>query len=501
MKTYEDLCSRLRKVGKKRVKAAHKYEVVQGPNRQSVAEKRFHFIGAGGIGMSGLAQLLVKNEAVVAGSDQTRSSVTDNLCRMGADIAVGHSSNNLNPGTDAVVISAAIKEDNPELRLARQKGFKIYKYAQMLGELMNRYEGIAVAGTHGKSTTSGWLTYLMKQTGIDVNFIVGAEVSQLGSSSSVGDSRYFVAEACEYDRSFLNLKPKIACILNIEQDHLDYYKDEDEIIEAFGQFALGVKSGGVLIANGHDKNVARIVMDSRLRGNDNPMQCKTFGLDRNCSFYADNIRLSDRLYAFDVYHDGKLLGETKISLPGKHNVLNALAVVAMAVNAGLPCQQILELLPSFTGIDRRLMLKGLVSQVTVLDDYAHHPTEIRATLEAIRERYKPRRIWCVFQPHQYSRTRFLLDDFAESFKLADVIIVPEIYFVRDSESAKKEINSQILVERIQANGTDAVFIDSFEAICDYLEGNVTAGDLVVTMGAGDIWKVADEYLQRLRENS
>ena len=477
-------------------KAAHRYEVVDSNSGLSLGGKKFHFIGAGGIGMSGLAQLLMKNNAIVTGSDQTASGITDRLCQMGADVKTGHRPGNLRRGTNAVVISAAIKEDNPELKLARKRKYKVYKYAQMLGELMNRYEGIAVAGTHGKSTTSGWLTYLLKQAGIDVNFIVGAEVSQMGSSSGTGDSKYFVAEACEYDRSFLNMNPKIACILNVEQDHLDYYKNEEEIVDAFGQFALGIKSGGLLIANGQDPNVAKII-----RQFGDKLQCETFGFDASCNFYADHIVLNNGLYAFKVHHNSKLLGLTRISLPGTHNILNALAVVAMVFNMGLPYQQILQLLPTFTGIDRRLMLKGRFGQVTVFDDYAHHPTEIKATLEAIRQRYQPRRIWCVFQPHQYSRTRFLLDDFAESFKLADVIIVPEIYFVRDSQASKKEINAQILVERMRAKGTDAVFIDSFEGICDYLEQGVTAGDLVITMGAGDIWKVADEYIQRLGENS
>jgi len=353
-------------------------------------------------------------------------------------------------------------------------------------------------------------------------------VCQLSSSSRSGDSKYFVAEACECARSFLNLVPRIACIVNIEQDHLDYYKNEDEIVEAFGQFALKVKPGGVLIANGQDANAAKIIKQFG-----DQLQYETFGFDASCNFYAENIALNDGLYSFNAYHNGKLLGPTRISLPGRHNILNALAVVAMAVNVGIPSQLILHLLPTFTGIDRRLMLKSQIpvsdasprlrsgqacvkrraksirntqyairnTTITVLDDYAHHPTEIRATLEAIRQKYQPRRIWCVFQPHQYSRTRFLLDDFAESFKLADVIIVPEIYFVRDSLASKKEINSQILVERMRANGTDAVFIDNFGAICDYLKRNVTAGDLVVTMGAGDIWKVADEYLQQLREDS
>jgi UDP-N-acetylmuramate--alanine ligase len=501
---------------KRGVKAVHRYEVVDfSPDLSgNLAGKRFHFIGAGGIGMSGLAQLLIKQNAIVAGSDQTATAVTAKLAELGADIKIGHSPDNLSPQTDAVVISAAIKADNPELKLAQRKGFKIYKYAQMLGELMNCYEGIAIAGTHGKSTTSGWLSYLLRQAGIDVNFIVGAEVSQLGSSSGVGDSQYFIAEACEYDRSFLNLRPKIACILNIEEDHLDYYKDEDEIVGAFTEFALGVKPDGVLIANGRDPNVAKIIMDSRSPlargqvypcgsrgGNDSLVRCETFGLDANCNFHAQHLALHDGLYAFDVYHNGELLGPTSISLPGRHNVANALAVVAMAVNVGVPYQEVLQLLPSFTGVDRRLMLKGQIRRVTVLDDYAHHPTEIKASLEAIRQRYQPKQIWCIFQPHQYSRTRFLLDDFAESFKLADVIIVPEIYFVRDSQQTKKEVNAQMLVDRMRANGTDAIFIDDFGAICDYLQANVAAGDLVITMGAGDIWKVADEYIHRLRGNS
>jgi len=336
-----------------KVKAVHKYEVVESREKVSVAGKRFHFIGAGGIGMSGLAQLLMKNNATVTGSDQMASGVINRLCQSGADIKIGHCTENLDPQTDSVVISAAIKEDNPELKLARQRGLKIYKYAQMLGELMNSYEGIAVAGTHGKSTTSGWLIYLLKQAGIDTNFIIGAIINQLNSNSGVADSKYFVAEACEYDRSFLNLKPAIACILNIEQDHLDYYKDEKEIVEAFGQFALNVNLEGVIIANGQDANLAKVI--SQL-GTD--VRCETFGLNKSCNYYAQNLQLNDGLYAFEVYHNGELLGATKISLPGRHNILNALAVVAMAVNIAIPPRQVLELLPAFTGIDRRLTLKG-----------------------------------------------------------------------------------------------------------------------------------------------
>ncbi len=487
---------------KDRIKVSDEYETAAIQDKLSVAGKRFHFIGAGGIGMSGLAQLLMKNEAIVTGSDETLTDVIEGLRKKGAEIAIGHRDRNLKLGTKAVVISAAIKENNAELKLARQRGYKVYKYAQMLGELMNCYEGIAVSGTHGKSTTSGWLTYVLKEAGLEPNFIIGALVSQLGCSSAAADGKYFVAEACEYDRSFLNLKPKIACILNIEQDHLDYYKNEDEIVEAFCEFAFGIRPQGMLIANGQDANVAKLIADPRFCDNEKAVSCETFGFDENCNFHVRNIALSDDgLYAFDVYHNDTLLGATRISIPGEHNILNALAVIAMAVNIGLEPQLILELLPGFTGIDRRLMLKGQVGGITVLDDYAHHPTEIRASLKAIRQRYRPGRIWCVFQPHQYSRTRFLLDDFAESFKLADITIVPEIYFVRDSLSAKKEINAEILVERIRANGSEALFIESFDAICDYLQSNLTDGDVVVSMGAGDIWKVADEYIQRAGRNS
>ena len=480
---------------RKKVKAVHRYEVVGSGKKVSVAGKRFHFIGAGGVGMCGLAKLLIKHKAIVTGSDQATSAVVEGLCRLGADVKIGHRAENLPADTDAVVISAAVKEDNSELKLARQRKLKIYKYAEMLGVICDCYEPIAVAGTHGKSTTSGWLVHLLKQAGLDPSFIIGAEIIDSHASSGVGEGNYFVAEACEYDRSFLNIKPKIACILNIEADHLDYYKDEAEIVEAFEQFARGIKPGGVLIANGKDSNVAKVIRQLPA-----DRRYETFGLDENCNFYAKNLALNDGLYSFEVYHNGELLGPARITLPGRHNVLNALAVVAAATCAGLPAQKILELLPDFTGVDRRLTLKAQVGQITVLDDYAHHPTEIRASLAAIRQKYQPKRIWCIFQPHQYSRTRFLLDDFAKSFKLADLTIVPEIYFVRDSVEAKEEINSQKLVERIRREGSEAVFIDGFDNICDYLKKNVVSGDLVVTMGAGDIWKVADEYIQWFGKN-
>ncbi|MBE0537014.1 MAG: UDP-N-acetylmuramate--L-alanine ligase [Phycisphaerae bacterium] len=457
-----------------------------------IATRRYHFIGAGGIGMSGLARLLVKNDAIVTGSDAEETAVVRELRDIGADIRAGHSADNLPEGLDAVVISAAIKETNPELAAAVTKGFAVCKYAEMLGELMDCYNGIAVCGTHGKSTTSGWLAHLMTLAGTDPSYIVGADIPQLGCSSGVGDSDVFIAEACEYDRSFLNLHPEVGVILNIEQDHLDYYRDEDEIVEAFIDFARGIRQSGVLIVNGQDANVERVrhaVGDSRT--------CLTFGLDETCEFNARNITLVEGLYAFDVYRRNTLLGRTRISLPGRHNILNALAVFAAAAAAGVETEDILRLLGRFKGMDRRLMLKGDCNGIVVLDDYAHHPTEIRASLEAIRSRWRPERIWCVFQPHQYSRTRFLLDDFAESFRLADITIVPEIYFVRDTGENKRLVNAEVLVDRVRKTGAEALYINDFAGICEYLKVHVRGGDLVVTMGAGNVWKVADEYLQWL----
>jgi len=478
-----------------KIKVVYRYEVVDTEKTPQIAGKRFHFIGAGGVGMSGLVKVMLKNKAIITGSDQTPSAVTNKLCELGADIKAGHSAEHLNPQTDAVVISAAVRESNPELMHAKAKGCRIYKYAEMLGILCSRYETIAISGTHGKSTTSGWLVYSLHRAGLDPNYIIGADVLQLGSSSGTGESRFFVAEACEYDRSFLNLKPYIGCILNIEADHLDYYKDEAEIVEAFTDFARGIKEGGVLVCNGEDTNVAKVA-----RRLSSYVRVETFGFGKNCNYSAQNLIPENGGYKFDVLRHGRLLGNAQISLAGKHNVANAMAVIAMAKNAGMEIERILELLPEFMGMDRRVMFKDKINDITVLDDYAHHPTEIRASLQAIRQKYEPKRLWCIFQPHQYSRTRFLLKDFAESFTLADVTIVPEIYFVRDSVETKKEVNAQMLVEKIRGKGCEAIFIDGFGAICEYLTKNVQPGDAVVTMGAGDIWKVADEYIQRLRKD-
>jgi UDP-N-acetylmuramate--alanine ligase len=337
---------------------------------------------------------------------------------------------------------------------------------------------------------------VLSEAQLKPNFIIGADIPQLSRDLGAGGGNLFVAEACEYDRSFLNLHPKIPVLLNIEADHLDYYSGEEEIVAAFTDFVKGSRDDGVIIANGMDSNVMEAVDKLKFS-----QRCVTFGIGGDFDISAQNLKLVDGFYEFDILHGGQSLGRTRISLPGEHNVLNALAVVASAISAGVGSAIVIEHLGKFTGIDRRLMFKGRVGGITVLDDYAHHPTEIRASLKAIRQCYLPNRLWCVFQPHQYSRTRFLLDDFAESFKLADITLVPEIYFVRDTAESKEKVNAEMLVDRICSEGSEAVFIDDFAGICEYLKDNVQCGDVVVTMGAGTIWKVADEYIQWLGRDS
>ena len=463
----------------------------------NIGSKKYHFTGAGGIGMSALAKMFLAHGATITGSDQQASAVTDSLIKLGADIQIGHSAENITQALDALVVSAAIRPDNPEVIAAQAAKIPVIKYAEMLGKLMYSFDGVAICGTHGKSSTSGWLAYVLKIAEFKPNFIIGADIVQLITNSGVGDPQsLFVAEACEFDRSFLDLHPQIAVMLNIEQDHLDYYKDEDDIVDAFTDFAHGVKADGTVILNGQDPNSLKVL--SRLKPDQNTL---TFGMVNTCDIYAENIRQIDGLQHFDVIYQGDLVGQTKIALPGQHNVCNALAVIAVTIAAGIDPNTILPLMHTFTGMDRRLMLKAKCDGITIMDDYAHHPTEIRASLQAIRQLYSPKRILCIFQPHQYSRTRFLLDDFAESFKLADITIVPQIYFVRDTEENRELVNAQVLVNRIKDNGCQAEFINTFEEIVEYLKNSLRPGDLAVTMGAGDIWKVADEYIQWFGKHS
>lgn len=454
------------------------------------AGKRTHLIGIGGSGMRALARVLLDRGAVVTGSDQAGGGPIDRLIDAGAQVAIGQKARNIPADCDLVVHSAAIHDQNPELIAARQCGCDVIKYSEMLGRLMADRIGIAVAGTHGKSTTSAMVSYVLSAAGADPSFIVGATVGQLGGPSGAGSGPHFVAEACEFDRSFLNLDAKLAAILNIEEDHLDCYRDIEAIVEAFRAFGAQIPPDGVLVANGEDRNTLLAVQAASC-------QVETFCLEDDATWRGSNLSVDRGLISMDVLYGDEPFCRLAVPLPGRHNACNALAATALLHHAGLAGQQIAELLGRFTGAYRRMTLRGAGRGINILDDYAHHPTEIQATLRAIRDHYQPQRVLCVFQPHQHSRTRFLLKSFARSFGNATEVIVPEIYFVRDSELEKDHISSEDLVAQIRLNGGQAIYLETFKQIVDHLSSTLKRGDLVVTMGAGNIWEVADEIVRWL----
>ena len=452
--------------------------------------KVVHLIGIGGSGMRALAHMLMGRGAIVSGSDSQPSAALGALAAAGATVSVGQQGENLPDKTDLIVYSVAIHDANPELLAARERRCEVIKYSQMLGRLMADRCGIAIAGTHGKSTTSALVAHALSSAGKSPSFIIGATSPQLGGPSGVGEGPHFVAEACEFDRSFLNLSPTFAAVLNIEEDHLDFFADIEAIVEAFRAFAAKIPPHGVLVANGEDRCVVASVRDAAC-------EVQKFGLTDACQWSASNLTTDRGRFRFDVNFGGRKYCRLVLGLPGLHQVYNALAATALLHQAGLSADEIATSVGSFEGVGRRMTLKAQLAGVTVVDDFAHHPTEIQVTLRAAREYFSPTRIWCVFQPHQHSRTRFLLKDFAGCFGCAVKVIVPDIYFVRDSEREKEHISSEDLVAQIRLNAGDAQYLGDFDAIVDHLKENLAPGDLVITMGAGNIWEVADEIVHWL----
>lgn len=455
------------------------------------AAKRIHLIGIGGCGMASLGGVLLRCGAIVSGSDLREFGSQDVLEEMGATIRIGQAPVNISKNCDLVVYSAAIRQDNPELVEAKKRVIPCVKYSEMLGQVMRLREGHAIAGTHGKSTTTALLAYVMRRAGLDPTFVVGAGVKQLGGGSGVGDGPDMIVEACEFDRSFLNLAPKYAAILNIEEDHLDCFDGIDAINEAFRSFASLVPADGVVIANGEDRNV-----EAALESIGAPIE--RFGFGEGMDWQATQVTQVDGRYRFRLLKNGERFLDVQLDgLYGRHQVMNAMVAAAMAHRANVEPEAIGEGLRTFEGAERRLTRKGEVGGVLVLDDYGHHPTEIQVTLRAMRERFPDRRLWVVFQPHQHSRTRFLLNDFARSFGMADRLLVPDIYFVRDSEAMRDAVCSEDLVKRVHANGGDAMYLPKLEDITQYIVENVKPNDVVLTMGAGDVWKISDELVRRL----
>ena len=442
-----------------------------------------YFIGIGGIGMSAVARILINEGCIVAGSDTRTSSLTSTLEEMGAKINTKQDGSFMPAETDMVVISASISEENPDLKTARKMGIKVVKYSQILGSLMKEKRGIAISGTHGKTTTSAMISTILKMAGLDPTFVIGGEVPDIGGNAHLGKGNLFVAEACEYDRSFLNLTPQVGVITNIEEDHLDYYENIEKIIYAFGDFASSISKEGLLVVNNHDNNIAIAVQRANCK-------VETYSLDNSSDWCGEVLSGGNGINRFKVFKKNKLFGEFLLKIPGAHNVLNALAATAVCTFIGVDKESIKAALASFTGANRRFQIIGVKNDVAVIDDYAHHPTEIRVTLRAARELYPEKRIWCVFQPHQYSRTRHLLKGFAKSFQYANKVILADIYAARDNDYEKTAMNSMKLYEETRNAGVDIQYIPQLCDIVHVLSSSVKPGDVVITMGAGDVWKVA-----------
>ena len=457
----------------------------QPSSTSKFAGRRVHFIGIGGCGMSGLAAMLLDSGAVVTGSEPKPNTQTFGLSKRGAQISRDQLGELLSREIDLVVRTAAVRDDNREYLAAKAYGLKVIKYAELLGEVMAERFGIAIAGTHGKSTTTAMTAFALMQCSADPSFVVGGTVPQLGGGSHSGAGSAFVAEACEFDRSFHHLVPRVAIITNIEEDHLDCYKDIHEIVASFKQFAALVPADGLIIAGGKDPRVIEA-----LAGIKAPIELAAIG--EGFAWSARVLAVEHGRYRAKVSYKGQDVCQLQPALPGEHNLINATMALAACHACGVDLKQAAEALGRFTGVDRRMTEVGKCNGALVVDDYGHHPTEIRATLKALRERYQPKRFFCVFQPHQHSRTRFLLDDFAHSFANADETIVPDIYFVRDSESEKQRVSSQDLVQRINAQGQRAQHLAQFSDIVSYLRGEARDGDLIVTMGAGNVWEIGRE---------
>jgi len=453
---------------------------------KSRSVRKIHFTGIGGISMSGLAEILASQGYVITGSDIKSSSITQKLEKLGIKITIGHFAENVD-GADLVVHTAAVSKNNPELVAAVQKNIPCIDRAALLGEIMAGYPfGIAVSGTHGKTTTTSMISMIMLEEGLDPTIHIGGELDAIGGTTRTGNSSYFIAEACEYTGSFLKLHPYLAVILNVEYDHADYYKSFGQVKDAFLSFARLVPDNGYVVANGDDQAAMEIIRQ---------LSCNkvVYSLsDKKSDWSAANINYDRSGRAsYTLLNHNEPVGEVHLKVPGIHNVSNSLAAIATCNIMGCKLSSAIKALANFTGTHRRFELKGTNNGVTIIDDYAHHPSEIAATLKAA-VRCAHSRIWCVFQPHTYSRTKTLMDEFATSFDAADVVIVSDIYAAREVDTG--EVNSGMLADRISKNGKKALYIKGFENIVDYLYKNASSGDIIITMGAGDIYKVGEMFL-------
>lgn len=460
-----------------------------GENGVSQAE-HVHFIGIGGYGMSAIAKVMLEMGYRISGSDLAQQELTEKLKAKGAQVFIGHEARNVS-GADLVVYSTALAKDNVEMQAAEQLNIPIIHRSQMLARLMNERKGIAVAGAHGKTTTSSMIALVMEICGIDPTYIIGGEIMNVGSNAKAGKGEFVVAEADESDGTFLQYHPTLALVNNIEADHLENYNgDFENLKKAYKQFLSQVRPGGRAIVCHDDAFLREMIPHIQ-------SEVITYGIDTEADYVATDITLGDRKVTFTVQFKGAALGQVSLSVPGKHNVYNALATLITCLEAGLAFEKIAEAIQEFRGAKRRFQVLGEVANMLVIDDYAHHPTEIQATISAAKATGK--RIIAVFQPQRYTRTYYLFEQFSRSFDEADEVIITDIYSPA-GEQRIEGIDSAKLVDLIRNNSNPNVqHIATRDEVLTYLIQHVQPGDLVLTMGAGDIWKAADGLAKSLRK--
>lgn len=445
-----------------------------------------HFIGIGGISMSGLAEILLQEGFQVSGSDTHESALTAHLEAKGVRIVYGQKAENITDEIEVVVYTAAVHADNPEYAEVVRRGLPLLSRADLLGQMMKNYgQAIAISGTHGKTTTTSMVTEILLAADTDPTVSVGGILHSIGGNIRVGGSDLFVTEACEYTNSFLSFFPTVEVILNVEADHLDFFKDLDDIRHSFRLFAEKLDENGILVISSDIHNYQELCAGL-------PCRVITVGHSADSDYCAADIRYD--VFArpeFTLMEHGKAEGTIALSVPGEHNVYNALAAIAVARSLDIPDTAIVEGLKAFTGTDRRFEKKGEIAGVTVIDDYAHHPQEIAATLAAAKN-YPHKKLWCIFQPHTYTRTKAFLDEFAESLAAADEVVLADIYAARETDHLG--ISSRDIAERIEKLGTKAHYFPTFDEIETFILQNCSTGDLLITMGAGDIVKVGERLL-------
>jgi len=445
-----------------------------------------HFMGIGGISMSGLAEILLKEGFTISGSDMNKSSLTTQLENKGVKVYYGQVASNITSDIDLVVYTAAIREDNEEWIAAKDASIPMLTRAQLLGQIMDNYKkSIAVSGTHGKTTTTSMISQVLLEANTDPTITVGGILSAIDGNLRVGESEVFISEACEYTNSFLNFRPKYSIILNVEAEHLDFFKDLEDVRNSFKKFAANTRADGATIINGEIENYEELVADL-------PHKVITYGMDDRFDYYAENISFDDNACGiFSIMHQGKEVMKVHLNVPGMHNVSNALATVALAELMELPQEEVIVGLRKFGGANRRFQYKGKLDGITIIDDYAHHPTEIQATLSAAAN-YAHDRLVLVFQPHTYSRTKAFLQEFADVLSQADILVLADIYAAREKNTLG--ISSKDLLHLVKEKGTECYYFPSFEEIEKFLLKNCMNGDLLITMGAGNVVEIGESLL-------